>query len=133
MKLASNFRHRVRARVWLPVHGRHFVYRGTTIHVLEDEERHRWICLADMQAVVGVTASERALSVTYPDRLQLMGRPAQTYMRDDAMVAHLGKEKQLMVLKFRTWLDRSVRVPGANVRKGLRIREVVNAGLRRRP
>ncbi len=131
MRLASSFRQRIRAHVWLPVHGHHFVFRSTTILVIEDDDHSRWVCLTNVQTVVGATANERALSATYPGRIKRMGRPAQTYMRDDALVAHLGKDKALGTLKFRNWVDQSIRVPGQKVRRNLGIREVADVdGLR---
>lgn len=72
---------------------------------------------------VGIEAHERALAAAYPGRVQGIGQPVQTYMRDDALIAHLGKKNELAVLKFKTWLERSVALPGQRVRQG-RLRSV---------
>lgn len=120
--LVGNIRHAMRERTWLPVHGHHYVFKGITIHVLEDDDRCRWISLADMQKVAGVTASERALEVTYPERCKRMGRSNQPHLRDDAAVLHLAKESNPVALRFRTWIDRDVAMPGRKIRKSLSIR-----------
>ena len=122
LTLIANFRHGVRERTWLPVHGEHYVFKGVTIHVLEDDDRCRWISLADVHKVTGVTASEGALVVTYPDRCKRMGKHAQPHIRDDALVEHLAKESNPLALRFRTWVDRDVSFPGRRIRKGLGIR-----------
>ena len=122
MALASSIRRKAREHIWLPVHGQHYVFRGTTIHVLEDDDHCRWIRLADVRKVVGSTASERALAAVYPGRLKIMGTPAQAHLRDDALIAHLGKENQPTALRFRTWLERNVALPGRRIRRDFGIR-----------
>lgn len=117
MALAINFRRRVREHVWLPVHGQHYVFRDITIHVEEDDDHRRWVCLADVHKVVGNTASERALAAAYPGRVKIMGAPAQAFMRDDALVAHLGKENQQAALRFRTWAERNIALPARRIRE----------------
>lgn len=115
--LASSVRHTVRERLWMPVHGQHYVFKDTTIHVLEDDDHRRWVNLADVRKVVGATASERALAITYADRLKVMGTPAQVHIRDDALVAHLGKENRPTALRFRTWVERNIAFPGRRIQK----------------
>ena len=121
MNLVANFRYNVRAHVLLPVHGQHYVFKGTTIHVIEDDDRCRWIPLADVRKVAGVTANDGALAVTYPERFARMGNPPQPYLRDDALVEHLAKENNPVALRFRTWVDRDVAFPGRRIRKSLGI------------
>lgn len=118
MALALDIRRLLLERVWLPVHGTHYVFKGVTIHVAEDNARCRWVCLADVRRAVGIEANERALAAAYPGCVQGMGQPVQTYMRDDALIVHLGKINELAVLKFKTWLERSVAFPGQRVREG---------------
>jgi hypothetical protein len=122
MNLVANFRHNLRAHVLLPVHGRHYVFKGITIHVLEDDDRCRWIPLADVRKVAGMTANEGALAVAYPARFARMGEPARPHLRDDALVEHLAKENNPVALRFRTWIDRDVAFPGRRIRKSLGIR-----------
>lgn len=132
MALASGFRHAVRSHVWLPVHGQHYVFRGITIHVLEDDRCERWVHLADVQKVVGKTAAERTLAATYPGRLKGMGSPTRPYIRDDALVAHLGKENQPEALRFSVWVERSIALPGRRKKKNLAI-DAATSGARPLP
>jgi hypothetical protein len=121
LTLLANFRHGVRERTWLPVHGHHYVFKGITIHVQEDVDRCRWIPLADVAKVVGRTASERVLCATFPGRCQRMEGGSELYLRDDALVQHLGRERNPVALRFRTWIDREVGFPGRRIRRGLGI------------
>lgn len=119
--LLANFRSNVRKQVWLPVHGRHYVFHQATVHVLEDEDHYRWVSLADVQRVVGVTATARALEQAYPGRVKPMGQPSCPHIRDDALVSHLGKENQATALRFRTWVERNITFPGRTIRNRLGI------------
>ena len=119
--LVANFRRTVQEQVWLPVHGQHYVFRDVTIHVLEDDDHCRWVSLLDVQKVVGITATQRALAHVYPGRVKSMGKPAQTHIRDDALVTHLGKENQPTALRFKTWVERNIAFPGRTIRKRLGI------------
>lgn len=117
INLIANFRHTVRARVWLPVHGTHYVFKDTTIHVLEDEDNWRWLPLADVEQVLGRKLNARLLAVTYPDRLLLAGKPARMHMRDEALIEHLSKLSDPNALRFRTWLDRNIALPARRIRQ----------------
>jgi hypothetical protein len=121
--LLAHIRHFMRASVWLPVHGRHYVFKGTTLRVVEDDDHGRWVCLADVRKVVGITATEGALAVTYPGRIQPMGEPAQAYLRDDALIEHLGKETHPAALRLRNWVERTIAFPGRRVRKNFGIHD----------
>ena len=122
MNLAANIRHAARERTWLPVHGQHYVFKGITIHVLEDEDFCRWISLADMRKVAGVTASESVLATVYPERCKRLGDGGQPHLRDDALIEHLGKESNPVALRFRTWVDREVAYSARRIRKSRGIR-----------
>jgi hypothetical protein len=122
MNLVANLRHTARESTWLPVHGQHYVYKGVTIHVLEDDEHRRWVSLADARKVVGVTASERALAAAYPGRCEHFGNSGLC-LRDDALVEHLGKESDPRALRLRTWAERTIMLPGRKVRSNLGIRD----------
>ena len=122
INLVGNLRQRTREATWLPVHGVHFVFKGTKIHVIEDDDHCRWVRLADMRKIDGITANESALAMTYPGKLQSMGRPVEPYLRDDALVEHLGKQGDAVALRFRTWADRTIAFPAGQVRKRLGIR-----------
>jgi hypothetical protein len=117
INLVANFRHTVRAGVWLPVHGTHYVFKGTTIHVLEGDDDWRWLPLADVQLALGRTFNARVLAITYPDCLEKGGRPLRMYIRDDALITHLGKLNDPRALRFRTWLERNVALPARRARQ----------------
>ena len=72
--------------------------------------------------MVGVTASERALANACQGRLKCLGAPTQTHMRDDALIAHLGKENKPEAFRFRTWIERNIALPGRRVRQNFGIR-----------
>nr|WP_315491876.1 hypothetical protein [uncultured Rhodoferax sp.] len=117
INLVAIVRQALRSSVWLPVHGQHYVFKGTTVHVLEDEEGWRWVRLADVQSVLDKPMNTRILSVTYPERVEMMGRPALMHMRDDALIAHLGKQNDSTALRFRTWVERSIAHPAERARQ----------------
>ena len=122
INLVANLRQRARENTWLPVHGQHYVYKGVTIHVLEDEEHRRWVSLADARKVVGVAAGERALAVAYPGRCEPFEQRG-VFLRDDALVEHLGRQNDAAALRFRTWAERTIMLPGRKVRSNLGIRD----------
>jgi hypothetical protein len=119
INLTGNMRHGLRARTWLPVHGTHYVFKGVTIHVDEDDDHCRWVALADVRKCVRTIAGEGALAITYPGRVRRMGKPEQAFVRDDALVEHLGKESNPAALRMRTWVDRTISFPGRQIRKRL--------------
>lgn len=116
-RIVAGLREGMRERVWMPVHGEHFVYKSTTIRVLEDESHFRWVCLADVRKVIDFNASEGALAAAHGARYQRMGKPAQAFLRDDALCAHLAKSTEEATQRFRTWVDRTVALPGGKVRE----------------
>ncbi len=122
--LGSNLYRKANARIWRPVHGRHYAYRDISIQVEEDEEHFRWLQLADVQKIVGVTASEHILAIAYPNCLQAMGEPATTHIRDDALIAHLDKMGTQPTLRFRTWIERNIAHQGQRLRTRYGIRPV---------
>ncbi len=117
INLLANFRHTVRAGVWLPVHGTHYVFKDTTIRVLEDDDTWRWVPLVDVERVLGRKLNARLLAVTYPERLEMGGKPNRMHMRDDALIEHLSRLSDPVALRFRTWLERSVALPARRMRQ----------------
>ncbi len=116
LDLASDLRHSTRFAVWHAVEGRHFVYRGVPIQVLEDADRQRWVRAADVRAVIGRTATNGALALTYPSGWQAMGRPAEPHISDTALLAHLKKERSPEALRFRHWVEREIAFPARRLR-----------------
>ncbi|MBI5277051.1 MAG: hypothetical protein HY854_11375 [Burkholderiales bacterium] len=117
LNMMENTRDNIRAAVWLPVHGEHFVFKDVTIRVLQDADHWRWVSLADARKVAGITTSEGSLRAAFGERLQKMGKPRETYIRDDALVEYLSKSTDAVALRFRTYVDRTVSMPGRTLRE----------------
>jgi hypothetical protein len=101
---------------WRPLEGRHFAYKGRTVHVEEDADHRRWIRLDDIRAVAGFTASETALRIAYPDGWSLRGRPATLHLDDETLLAHLRKERSAEALRLTRWVEREIVFPARRVR-----------------
>jgi hypothetical protein len=117
LNLLGSARQNLRSGVWLPVHGQYYVFKGTTIHVVEDADGWRWVRLADVQQVLEARLNTRALAATYPERLQMMGKPTQLHMRDDALITHLAKQNDATALRLRTWAERNIVFPAQRMRE----------------
>jgi hypothetical protein len=122
LDLASELRHQMRAAVWRPLEGRHFAYRGRAVQVLEDADHRRWVRAADVRAIIGPSASDGALALTYPDGCRDAGRPAEPHLSDDALLAHLAKQNSAEALRFRRWAEREIAFPARRVRSRLGVR-----------
>ncbi len=122
LDLASELKHQARVLVWQPVEGRHFAYHGIPIQVLEDVDHRRWIRAADVRAVIGFTATDGALALTYPGGWRLLGAPPQPHFSDDALIEHLAKEGSPRALKFRHWAEREIAFSARRERARLGIR-----------
>jgi len=120
--LASELRHQYRRAHWRDREGRHYVYHGMPLSVHEDVDHRRWVGLVGVRAIVGFTASDAALSRTYPDGWGLFGRPPEPHLRDDALIAHLMKERSASALKFRHWVEREIAFPARRQRERYGIR-----------
>ena len=120
--LASDLKYQIRARVWKPLEGRHFVYRGTPVQVLEDADHRRWVRAADVRTIVGPTASNGALALTYPSGWRVMGEPAEPHFSDEALIAHLAKHSSPEALRLRHWVEREIAFPARRRRERLGIR-----------
>jgi hypothetical protein len=67
--------------------------------------------------IVGYTASDNALALIYPNGWRHIGRPAQAHFSDDALLAHLGKERSPQALRFRHWVEREIAFPAQRLRR----------------
>jgi hypothetical protein len=123
LNLIGSMRQTLRERVWLPVHGDYFVFKGVRIEVVEDEDHCRWVRLADARKAAGLGATDAALAIRFGPRLVKMGRTAQLYLRDDALVELLSKSTDAHTLRFRHWVEADIVKPGAKIRssKGIRL------------
>jgi hypothetical protein len=104
------------------VEGRHYAFRGRRVQVIEDADRRRWVRLADVRAIVGFTASDGALAISYPDGVRRLGRPAVPHVDEEALLAHLLKERAPEAARLRVWVEREIVFPARRERERLGIR-----------
>ena len=107
---------------WRHLEGRHYAFRGHRVSVLEDADHRRWVRLADIRAIVGFTASDGALAVTYPNGVQRLGRPAEVHVSDEALLAHLQKERSPDAIRLSAWVEREIVFPARRERERLGVR-----------
>jgi hypothetical protein len=116
LELMSDMRHQTRALVWRPLEGRHYVFHGTPVQVIEDDAHVRWVRAADVRRIVGFTASDGALALTYPNGWQLMGQPPEPHISDEALITHLRKESSTEAGRFMHWVERTIAYPARQLR-----------------
>ena len=104
------------------VEGRHYAFRGRAVQVLDDADRRRWVRLADVRAIIGFTANDGALAIAYPDGVRQLGRPAEAHISEEALVAHLRKERAPEAVRLRVWVEREIVFPARRERERLGIR-----------
>jgi len=109
------------ASAWKNVQGQHYAYHGQAVLVVEDDDHCRWIRMADVRKIVGTTATDRQMAHTYQEAWTLMGRPSAPYIREDALVSHLGNENKPAALRMAHWVRREIAYPGERIRKRLGI------------
>ena len=114
--LMSDMRHQTRVLVWRPLEGRHYVFRGTPVQVIEDEAHVRWVRAADVRRIVGFTASDGALALTYPNGWRMIGQPLEPHFSDEALIAHLRKETSREAGRFMHWAERTIAYPARQLR-----------------
>ncbi len=108
MNWAANIRHAAREKVWLPVHGQHYVFKGITVKVVEDDQMQRWVRLVDVRKAVGRVTADRALALTYPGRFEAKGDGGHAWLRADALIEHLAKINEPTALRMRMWVERDI-------------------------
>ena len=122
LDLAGELRHQWRRAHWHAEEGRHHAFRGNPLQVLTDTDRQRWVRLADVRRIVGVTASDGALQLTYPNGFRRVGKAAEPHLSDEALLAHLVNESSPVAVKFRPWVEREIVFPARRERDRLGIR-----------
>lgn len=90
------------------VNGSYYSFQGITVHVVEDDDYCQWVPADDVRKIVGSGASDRMLSLAYPDGWCEMGKPPKGHLRDDALLMYLAKEQSLRGIKFRVWVERNI-------------------------
>ena len=113
--VSAEFGWGIRSAVLAPLSGKHYVYMGFNLRIVEDEDFARWMSLRDVRRIVGSGATDKALSQTYPSGYQILdGKP---HLRDDALLLYLAREPSTPAVKLRNWVDRNVSFPGRTERK----------------
>lgn len=102
---------------WRELEGRHYVFKGHTVRVLQDADYQRWVRLADIRAIAGFTASDASLQVTYPAGWRRLGKPALPHLSDEALLAHIAKERSPEAVRLRLWIEREIVFPARRERE----------------
>jgi hypothetical protein len=119
LDLASALRDAMNRAHWRDVEGRHYAFRGRRVQVIGDAGERRWVRLADVRALVGFTASDGALAITYRGGVRSLGRPAELHIVDEALLRHLAKERSPEALRVRRWVEREIVFPARRQRERL--------------
>ena len=121
--LAIEIYQAMRRANWREVEGRHYAFKGRTVHVVQDADYQRWVRLADIRAIAGFTASDAALQVTYPTGWRRLGRPPLPHLSDEALLAHIAKERSPEAMRLRLWVEREIVFPARRERErhGIRL------------
>ncbi|MEO8310823.1 MAG: hypothetical protein ABI520_06590 [Caldimonas sp.] len=122
LELAGALRDGMKEVQLAAVEGRHYAFRGHRVQVLEDPDRRRWVRLADVRAIVGFTASDGALAITYRDGVRRLGKPAEPHVSEEALLTHLLKERAPEAARLRVWVEREIVFPARRERARLGIR-----------
>lgn len=99
------------------VHGRHFVYKGTPIDVMEDSESYRWLRLADVRKIVTALPADGVLRGMHPDGLLDINSDRDSCIKAEALLAYLQKATEPASLRFKLWLEREVVMPAIRIRQ----------------
>ena len=122
IELASAVRLLMKRAHLAPVEGRHYAFRGRSVQVIEDVERRRWVRIADVRAIVGFTASDGALAISYPDGVRRLGPAVEPHIAEQALLVHLRKERSAEAARLRLWVQREIVFPAQRERERLGIR-----------
>jgi hypothetical protein len=122
LDLAGEIRDGVKAARWRDVQGRHYAFRDRPIRVETDADHQRWIRLADIRAIAGFTASDGALALTYPNGARRLGKAGELHLSDEALLAHLRKERSPDAIRLCLWVEREIVFPARRERERLGIR-----------
>lgn len=117
MDLAIAIYQAMRSANWRELEGRHYAFKGRMVHVIADADYQRWVRLADIRAIVGFTASDAALQVTYPNGWRMLGKPALPHLSDEALLAHIAKERTPEAARLRLWIEREIVFPARRERE----------------
>ena len=99
------------------VDGRHFVYKGTPLDVIDDTDSYRWLRLADVRKIVTALPADRVLRSLHPEGLQDMNSAKDSCIKAEALLQYLQKATDPGSLRFKLWLEREVVMPAIRIRE----------------
>ena len=117
LDLMGDMRHQTHALILRPVEGRYYAFHGKPVQVIEDEAHVRWVRAADVRRIVGYTASDGALALTYPNGWRLLGKPPEPHFSDETLLVHLRKETSPEAARFKHWAERTIAFPARRLRE----------------
>lgn len=120
LEAASEARHLLRRAALRDLEGRHYAFHSRPLRVAEDLQHVRWVRVDDVRAIVGFTATDGALALSYPSGFRRIDGAA--HLADEALLVHLGREPGPAALKLRHWAEREIAFPARQVRARLGIR-----------
>jgi hypothetical protein len=106
---------RVRSSVLAPLSGKHYVYLGFQLRMVEDDDFGRWLAMDDVRRMVGNGATDKALAQSYPSGWHVFD--GKGHLRDDALMLYLAREPSSRAVKLRNWVERSIAFPARTERK----------------
>ncbi len=106
----------LRALAYRDVEGCQFQYRGQPISVAEDQDKYRWLRLADVRKVVPHFPRDEVLRRTLGADVKTLGSERALRIKGEALWVYLGKTTSVESAKFRSWVERNVVVPSHKAR-----------------
>lgn len=117
LELLREIRSKLREQAYRPVEGRYYEFKGTPVDVIEDEDHVRWVRASDVRRIVGHTASDAGLRLTYPNGYRDIGSPPAAYFRDETLLVHLAKQNSARALRFKHWVEKDIAFPARRLRE----------------
>jgi hypothetical protein len=106
----------IREWAYAGTEGRFYAYKGVPIDVIDGDDGHRWLRLADVRRIVPGLASDALLAKAHPERVWRRGTPPSPYLQDDALLERLARATAPATLKFRLWVERDIVFPARRLR-----------------
>ncbi len=120
--LGAEVYHALRSAAIKPLNGQYYQYLSWRLHVLEDDDRCRWVATDEVRRIVGHLASDQALAQIYPSGHQYMGKKQAGHLRDDVLLTHLAQATTPQAIRFKNWAERNIAFPARTQRQRLGIR-----------
>ncbi len=117
LELMEESAHTARRMAFRDVDGRHFVYKGTPLDVIDDTDSYRWIRLADVRKIVTGLPADQVLRSLFPEGLQDPTASKAVCIKAEALLQYLQKATDPATLRFKLWLEREVVFPATRLRE----------------